>query len=228
MARGIWIGVAAVAGVALLSVMALAHRPVAIGGVYDGPAAAVTLADPDVSQVAYGDLLTARPSLWIAVRVAAAQDLYVQLGVPALERLRAFRPQLAIVGPGLPALSLPFAVPDAAGGVLVVTSSVADGVFFHEPVTDTDSWILGEATVRLPSAGTYYVVVWSSSIVDGKAWAAVGRREAFGWEDVLKLAETIEAVRAFHEVGRDARLITVRKVLFLAAAALVIARLARL
>ena len=228
MAKRVWIGLGAAALAVLLSVGGLAHRPVATGGAFDGPTESVRVTDPDVSQVAYGDVSVAHPSLWVAVEVAAATDLYVQLGVPAIERLRTFRPQMAIVGPGLPLLALPFVVPTGMGGSLVVTSSVADGAFFHEPVTNTDSWILGEALIHLPTAETYYVVVWSSAIVDGKAWVAVGQREAFGWKDVVTLPKTINAVRAFHEVGSDPRLVTAGKVLFLAAVALAIAGLVRL
>jgi hypothetical protein len=72
------------------------------------------------------------------------------------------------------------------------------------------------------------VVVWSSSIVDGKAWVAVGQREAFGWKDIVTLPKTINAVRAFHEVGPDSRLVTASKILFLAAVALAIAGLVHL
>jgi hypothetical protein len=223
---GVGLGVAAMA--ILVSVGATAHRPSAIGGTFDGPAAAIRVTDPDVSQVVYGDMSVAHPSLWLAVAVSTATDLYVQLGVPAIKRLRTFRPQMAIVGPGLPSLALPFAVPSGLGGILVVTSSAADGTFFHEPVTNTDSWILGEALIHLPTAGMYYVVVWSSAIVDGKAWVAVGQREAFGWKDIVTLPKTINAVRAFHEVGPDSRLITTSKIFFLAAVALVIAGLVHL
>jgi len=226
--KRIWIGVGVAALAALLSVGAQAHRLVAIGGTFDGAAEAVQLADPDISQVAYGDVSVVHPSLWVAVDAAVATDLYIQLGVPAIERLRTFRPQMAIVGPGLPSLALPFAVPSGLGGILVVTLSVADGAFFHEPLTDTDSWILGEALVHLPTAGTYYVVVWSSSIVDGKAWVAVGQHETFGWRDIVTLPKTINAVRAFHEVGSDPRLVTTSKILFLCAVALAIAGLVRL
>lgn len=223
---GVGLGVAAMA--VLVSVGALGHRPSAIGGTFDGPAEAIRVTDPDVSQVVYGDVSVAHPSLWVAVDVAAATGLYVQLGVPAIERLRAFRPQMAIVGPGLPSLALPFAVPSGMGGILVVTSSVADGAFFHEPLTDTDSRILGEALIHLSAAGTYYVVVWSLSIVDGKAWVAVGQREAFGWKEIVTLPKTINAVRAFHEVGPDSRLVTAGKILFLAVVALAIAGLVHL
>jgi hypothetical protein len=227
-AQRVWIILLGAALAVLFSAVALAHRPDAIGGMFDGPAEAVRVTDPDISQVVYGDMPVARPSLWVGIAVAAATDLYVQLGVPAIERLRTFRPQMAIVGPGLPSLALPFAVPSGMGGILVVTSSVADGAFLHEPVTNTDSWVLGEASVHVFAAGTYYVVVWSSSIVDGKAWVAVGQREAFGWKDIMTLPKTINAVRAFHEVGLDQRLVTTGKLLFLVAVAFAIAGLVRL
>jgi hypothetical protein len=216
------------AALAVVGVDAFAHRAVAIGGTYDGPALAVQLADPDLSQVVYGDLPLAHPRLWVAVDVPAATDLYVRLGVPVLERLRTYRPQLAILGPDLPALALPVAVPAGLGGLLVVTLSIGDARVFHEPITDTDSWILSEATVHLPSAGRYYVVAWSASIFGGKAWIAVGGREAFGWNDIATLPRVIGDVRAFHELGADVRLATAAKALYLGAIALVIAALALL
>ena len=121
MAKRVWIGLGAAALAVLLSVGGLAHRPVATGGTFDGPTESVRVTDPDVSQVVYGDVPVGHPSLWLAVAVAGATDLYVQLGVPALERLRMFRPQMAIVGPGLPSLTLPFEVPTGTGASLVVT-----------------------------------------------------------------------------------------------------------
>lgn len=205
---------------------ALAHAAAVVGGIYDDPALAVELADPDLSQVVYGDLPVGRSSLWTAVDVTAPMDLHVALGVPVLDRLRTFRPQLAVLGPDLPTLELPVAVPAGLGGILVVTSRIGDAERLHEPVTDTDSWVLGEATVRLPSPGRYYLVAWSASAVSGKAWVSVGTREAFGWSDLAALPRTIEAVRAFHELGPDPRLLNLAKVLYLSVAALLIAGLA--
>jgi hypothetical protein len=205
---------------------ALAHKAMAIGGVYDDPALAAELMDPDVSQVVYGDLPVGRASLWAAVDVTAPMDLYVALGVPALERLRTFRPQLAVLGPDLPMLDIPVAVPAGLGGLLVITSRIDDAARFHEPFTDTDSWLVGEATVRVPSAGRYYLVAWSVSAVSGKAWIAAGTREVFGWSDLASLPRTINAVRAFHELGPDPRLLNMWKVLYLSVVALLIACLA--
>ncbi len=207
---------------------AFAHRPSAVGGIYDDPALAVELKDPDLSQVVYGDLPIGRSSLWMAIDVTAPMDLYVALGVPVLDRLRTFRPQFAVLGPDLPHLDLPVAVPAGLGGILVLTSRIGDAERFHEPITDTDSWFLGEATVRLPSPGRYYLVAWSASAVSGKAWVSVGTRESFGWGDLAALPRTIESVRAFHELGPDPRLLNLAKVLYLSVAALLIAGLALL
>ncbi len=225
MAKRIALVLGILAALALGGVGTVAHRAVVIGGTYDGPASAIELADPTVSQVVYGDLPVAHPSLWVAVDVPAATDLYVELGVPVLERLRTYRPQFAVLGPDLPALGIPVAVPAGLGGLLVVTSSVGDAPIFHEPVTNTDSWIVSEATVHFPSAGRYYVVAWSTSIFDGKAWIAVGTREVFGWSDMVTLPRVIRDVRAFHEMGPDVRLETMAKALYLGAIALVIAAL---
>jgi hypothetical protein len=205
-----------------------AHRVAAIGGVFDGPANAVQLASADMSQVVYGEMPFSHPGLWVAVDVPAATDLSVELGVPLLDRLRTFRLQLAILGPDLPAISLPIAVPAGLGGMLAVLSSTGDAPIFHEPFTDTDSWVVGEATVRLPSAGKYYIVAWSSSVLDGKAWIAVGESEVFTWNDLATLPTTLRDVRAFHELGPDVRLEMASKALFLAGIAAVIALLALL
>jgi len=221
---GILLGVVALLGLGAMDVTA--HKAAAIGGIYDDPAVAVELSDPDVSQVVYGELPVGRASLWVAVDVTEPMDLHLTLGVPLLEGLRTFRPQLAVLGPDLPELDIAVPIPAGLGGLLVITSRIDDAPTFHEPVTDTKSWLLGEATVRLPSPGRYYLVAWSASAVSGKAWIAVGTREDFGWADLVGLPQTIRAVRAFHEVGADPRLLNLSRALYLAGAALVIACLA--
>jgi len=224
--------IARVVGMALLlalaSVSAFAHRPVAIGGVFDGPAAAAQLGPVDVSQVVYGELPAGRASLWIAVDVPGATDLRMTLGIPALDRLRTYRVQWAVLGPELPLIALPISVPSGLGGMLVLSTPVGDSALVHEPITDTQSWIVGEATAHLPTGGRYYVVAWSASIMDGKAWIAAGEREVLGWQDIVGLRQTIERARAFHEAGTDLRFVALSKALYLAGIALVIALLALL
>lgn len=212
----------------LAGIKALAHTPVAIGGIYDDPAVAVELPDPDVSRVVYGDLPVGRSYLWVAVDVAVPTELSLSLGVPFLERLRTYRPQLAVFGPGLPTLDVPVPVPAGLGGVLAVTWRTDDAPLFHEPFTGTDSWVLAESSINLPSAGRYYVVVWSASAIGGKAWVSIGTRESFRWRDLATWPQTINAVRAFHEVGRDPRLVNLANALYLSVAALLIAGLALL
>lgn len=226
MSKWVAVIVGAALAVGLVSLGALGHRAVAVGGTYDGPASAAQLSDADLSQVVYGELLVAHPSLWVAIDVPMATDLTMRLGIPVLDRLRTYRLQWAVLGPELPLIALPISVPSGLGGMLVLTSSVDDAIVFHEPVTDTTSWVLGEATVRLPASGRYYIVAWSASIMNGKAWIVVGRREAFGWKDLTTLRQVIDDVRAFHEVGPDPRFVAASKALYLAGIALLIACLA--
>ena len=205
---------------------ASAHRAVAIGGAYGGPSSAVQLTDVTLSQVVYGYLPLERPQLWVALDVPEASLVRARLGVPAIDRLRTYRVQWALLGPDLPLSPLPVSIPSGLGATLILSSGVDDASRLHEPVTDTNSWIVGEATLHLPTGGRYYLVAWSATGIDGKAWIAVGEREAFGWRDLMSLRTVIESVRTFHEAGPDPRFVAAAKALFLAGISIIIALLA--
>ncbi len=191
--------------VAGIAVSGYCHRPLAIRGIHPGPEQALLVPDLAVSQVAYHELTAADPTFWMTVELTGPATLDLSLGVPAIKRLTAFRPSLAVIGSGLPAVSLPFSAhlgfDTGVGGVILTTTDVADPEQFYEPFTGTDSWILGKWSVDLPAAGRYYVVAYHPSGDAGKLWVALGEREAFAASDILALPATIQAVRRFHEVG---------------------------
>ncbi|NIV31895.1 MAG: hypothetical protein GWN58_21135 [Anaerolineae bacterium] len=184
----------------LWSPVAFAHRPLPFGGAYDDPEHALYLKETDVSQVVYYELTSETSELWLAFEAEGGEDLYLNLGVPVIERLRGFRPSLALLGPGLPEVSLPVEIPPGLGGQVFPTEGIEESEIFHEPITDTRSWVLGEAELTLPEPGRYYVMAYSPSGTRGKLWVAVGKREAFGLGDVLSLPAVIAQVRQFHEV----------------------------
>ena len=179
-----------------------AHRPLFAAARPSGPAQALRIEDPEVSQVYYSRLEPAAPLTWFVFTGRPGQEVYLSLGVPVLERLRLFRPQLALLGPGLPNIELPFRPPPGAGGT--VFTPTAEPRFFHEPVTGTDSWILLETTVRLPAAGTYYVVAFpaDSPPAGDKLWVAIGTLERFGARELFRLGKIRRFVREFHELSR--------------------------
>lgn len=214
-----------VVGMALLGVVACvlfgwAHKPVSIGGFYASADEALPLESIDVSQVAYAQLTAESPRLWLRFDLTSAEELYTSIGVPILESAEVPALWIALIGPGLPSDPLPVEFPgQGLGGRLFEASSDEMPVFFHEPFTGTDSWILFERTVELAEPGTYYLVAGSSVGDASKMWISVGRRESFGLKDLLSFPSIVRDVRAFHEVPPRAGRRLAAKVVILALAA---------
>jgi hypothetical protein len=185
----------------LAAPLAWAHKPIFPGGRSCDQASAIAVEDITVSQVAYTELTEACPQLWLAFEATANQDLYLQIALPQIERFKNLRPAVAVLGPGLPSIDVPFSVPEGYGGYIFTTDDVTDPVAFHEPFTGTDSWILKEVNQALPNTGQYYIVAYIPSGQFGKIWVAFGKAEQFGLGDIFSLPETIKTVRTFHEVS---------------------------
>ena len=175
-----------------------AHKPIWS----DKPAVdfntAIALIDPNISQVVYRYLPAGPNQIWTTQTAHADFELYVQIGVPVIDRLKNFRPFLAVIGSGLPEPNLPFEIPGGYGAVVIDTNST-EPRFFHEPFTSTDSWILTGRTIKLPESGRFYVVAFDPKKAGGKLWISVGQKERFGLADFLNIFQTIRLVRTFHE-----------------------------
>lgn len=176
-----------------------AHLPLFDDGTAVDAEHAMIIKDVDLSQVVYHEVREPVQPLWIAFDAVAGQQLYFNPGVPAIDSLRDYRPSFALVGPGLPAATLPFDIPTGTGAEVYPTADITDPRFFHEPFSGTDSWILFERTVTLPESGRYYLVGYVPSGDPGKFWIAVGKREQFGPEAIASLPQDIAKVRAYHE-----------------------------
>ena len=187
---------------ALLSITAaMAHKPSFSTGQYSAPEDAFWVSDPEVSIVLYHEVSCAAPQLWMQLWLDPELPLYLQVGVPVIERLADYRPSVAVLGPGLPALELPFAVPDGLGGILIETDGVDEPGDFYEPFSQTESWILYEDTLTLPEAGLGYIVAWDPEDTTGKMWVATGTREDFTSEDFEQMGDWLEQTAVFHESG---------------------------
>ncbi|HOW73533.1 MAG TPA: hypothetical protein PKY77_23270 [Phycisphaerae bacterium] len=178
---------------------AWAHLPVFDDGTAVDADHALVISDIGLSQVVYHEVTDPAQPLWIAFDAGAGQELYFNPGVPAIDRLKDYRPTFALVGPGLPPTTLPFAIPGGDGAEVYPTTDIADPTFFHEPFSGTDSWILFKKTVTLPQSGRYYLVGYVPSGQPGKFWVAIGKREEFGPDAIGTLPQDIARVRAFHE-----------------------------
>lgn len=179
---------------------AYAHRPVFTQDAAAGPDTAIPITDPQVSQVVYREITDERPQVWLAFSVPKDFELYIQIGVPVIERLKEFRPAMALVGPGLPKTEVPFEIPKDVGARVFPTAGVDRPRFFHEHFTGTDSWILRSETIPLSEPGRYYLVAYSPDGQIGKLWLSIGKKESFSLADWMQFPSWRKRIRAFHEV----------------------------
>lgn len=181
------------------------HRPIEAEDPPDRCQRALRIDRPDVSQVYYGALNVERPQVWFRFEGKENQEIYFSVGIPFIERLRDYRPAVALIGPGLEKSGvnpdqLPFEVPNK-NGVEIFTSD-GEPRFFHEHVTGTDSWILIEETQILPRSGTYYLVAYTQTDPrpGDKLWLTMGRKERFKLRDLFTFGRWKREIRAFHEM----------------------------
>ncbi len=196
----------AVAGlIALLAITtADAHVPTLSDGTATTPETAITFDDIQISRVIYHEITTAAPRIWLTFTVDEPQALKIRFAIPRIDRFADYRPAFALLGPELPAISLPFATPNDLGGQAYETGAVSNPEVYDEIFTGTQAWVLWDGTVDLPAAGQYYLVAYHPTDAPGKLWLAPGRKEVFTADDVATLSDDIAAIRAFHEVGPDA------------------------
>ena len=187
----------------LINPFSRAHRPIFSDRAATDADTAVMIAEPAVSQVIYREITEKAPQVWLALDAEAGFELFIQVGVPVLDRLRSFRPAMVVIGPGLPEKPLLIPVPKGNGAANFATDDVKAPRFFHEHFTGTDSWILRSETVTLPRTGRYYVVAYTPSGQTGKLWLSVGTKEVFGPADLTEFGEWKKRIREFHEVGEQ-------------------------
>ncbi len=124
--------------------------------------------------------------------------------MPQIERLSGDRPAIALLAPGLPAVEVPFEVPEGLGGLVWYADEKAEPDTFFEPFTQTASWVWVEETVTLPEDGAGYLVAFNPAERTTKLWVAVGTVEDFSEVEVTDFASWNVDVNDFHETGKFA------------------------
>ena len=187
----------------LVPASAEAHRPY-FGDGFGAAEDAFQVADPEISIVVYKELSVDSPELWLEVNTEDSFPLYMQLGVPRVDRLLDFAPSMVLLHRDLPPIeeALPFEVPEGFGGVVMHSNRNEVPDEFYEPFTATESWVWLETTVDLPSGGTSYVVAFDDRDVCGKVWLSLGTVEDFSDVTSSQFGDWLVQVNAFHETGR--------------------------
>lgn len=150
--------------------------------------------DIQISRAIYQILNSSTPRSWIGFEAKAGEQLYFQVGIPALNELNDFRPSVFLYKPSQ--------VEKNVGLDELIPTVVTIGKTpkaFHEPFTNTNSLILAEKTMTLAENGTYYLVSAKGENIDGKLWVAIGKEERFGLSEFAELPSSIVEVKRFHD-----------------------------
>jgi len=179
--------------------VAEAHKPSYANG-HSTPAEAFEVADPEISIALYATMTCTEDTLWMHMETGDLDEVWLELGVPVLDRLAAYRPSLAIVAEGFPEANVPFELPPNMGAVVISTDDVETPIDFFEPFTQTHSWILFRDWFDVPSNSDVYLVAYNPAEYTGKLWVAVGLTEDFSDVDMSQFGEWVDKTQAFHEV----------------------------
>ena len=186
--------------ISFLMLNAFAHKP--SFGPNNSITSAFMVEDPNISIVVYQDMTCESEQLWLSFTAQQGFEMYIQAGVPEIDRLELYTPKLAVLAPGLPLATeeVPFDIPDGMGIQMYEAQDIPSE--FYEPFTQTSSWVWVEEWLELPENGAGYVVGWNEVGETGKLWIATGEVEDFSDVEVSEFIIWNEYVNNFHETGR--------------------------
>ncbi len=179
--------------------IAEAHRPVFPDGLNKSFDTSFQLDDIHISQAVY-QVLNNKEQVWLSFypEQSNTKVAIIQLGIPILEETKLFRPKVALLSSSLKKIDLPFETPEGFGAIIY---EPGDGNLvreFHEPFTNTKSWILIEDQFEIMENGIHYFVIFSDTNQSGKFWFATGTRESFDFSVRSELNQNISKVKSFH------------------------------
>lgn len=181
---------------------ASAHKP-SYANDHTTPQKAFEVIDPDISIALYAEMTCTADTLWMHMDTEGIDEVWIELGVPELDRLSDYRPSVAIVAEGLPEADVPFELPANMGARVIHTDEVEVPGDFFEPFTQTSSWVLFQDWVEVPTDTDVYLVAYNPEETTGKLWVAVGKTEDFSDVEVSQFGEWVDKTQAFHEVGDE-------------------------
>jgi hypothetical protein len=167
----LWLGLV----MALPTPAALAHVPVFAPDSVSSWQTALVVPDHRISWAIFGRLADPEEVDFFAFEAKAGETAVVGLNVPRISGLENFRMSVAVVGAGLPQTNvLPVTLPNNFGAVIKPddgkTSVIVHGYAY---------WERQDLSVRIPSDGRYYVLLWNPEHMVGKYTLSIGTIERY-------------------------------------------------
>jgi len=189
-----------------LKLSALAHVPLDTSGsaTKDNP---IFVEDHQISWAAYNQLDSAGDVDYYHFQAEQGEKIYFSLVIPQIERYQDFRPDVALIGPGLesnyagydPNYITSIFKLKADENIIIVRDDQANPEIFFEPFTMTSYWRRQQFSIPAPAAGTYYLAVFSAEQQQGKYTLAIGRREVWTFSDLIRMPKIWWDTRIFVE-----------------------------
>jgi len=186
--------------------MANGHKPLKVVDSNNDFSTAKEIPNHKISWGIYEELSGSNDVHYYKFAADEGDRLYAQISIPKLEKFSTFVPSIAVVGGGLSAVELeggysvreyahdvgdlPFGIPPGMRAIVVDYNGPIPSSEFYEPFTQTSYWERQEIVInRLPSVGTYYLVVFDKRLVqeEGKYTLAVGEIEDFSLLDFFTI-----------------------------------------
>lgn len=171
--------------------------------------------DHQISWAAYNQLEEVGDIDYYTFKVEQGEEIYFSMVIPEIERYQNFRPDVALIGPGLEnnyagydrdyINSLLKIDPDE--NIIIVSDDQANPDTFFEPFTQTSYWRRQKFSTAVPAAGTYYLAVFSAEEAQGKYTLAIGRKEVWGFNDLIRIPKIWWDTRFFVEKENSTYLI---------------------
>jgi hypothetical protein len=137
--------------------------------------------DATISTAVYATLMDAQDVDYYSFTGKKGQRILLSMTIPQIAGQENFAPEMAVLGPGLPAGRLPARVSAPRGaGVRLLPSLQGETTSFYEPFSRTSYWERQEERVTLPADGVYTVAVWHHKGQLGRYTFVIGDRERLG------------------------------------------------
>lgn len=183
-----------------------AHRPLNTEGpnTRTNP---IEINDHKISWAAYNTLDGSNDVDYYQFEAEKGDNIYASIVIPVIERYKNFTPDFALIGPnlendnaGLTKDEIESKLEIKSGeGVIVKRYQGQRTDIFFEPFTQTKYWEKQEATIKASIKGTYYLAVFSNQNQEGKYVLSIGRREQWGFNDLIRMPKIWWDVRIFTE-----------------------------
>jgi hypothetical protein len=167
-----------------------AHIPFIANENHVNKDSALEISDISVSKVIYQRLTLANPESWIKFNSSEDTVLHMQIGIPKITYLEDYRPNVEI-----------FENTISDKGLIMSAEYKNPPKEFHEPFTNTYSWILYDQKIALKKNQTYYISSYEIEKKTGKLWIGIGYKEQFNVSDWITLPASINDIQKFHKIS---------------------------